>query len=1077
MPIPRSLISALALLSASLATAGTLEISRLRCEYLVEPRGLTEARPRLSWELGSDRRGARQLAWQVRVASTPAQFESPDLWDSGRVEGDASAQVAYDGKPLGSNQEAHWQVRVWDEGGQPSPWSSPACWSMGLLDPKDWKAAWIGLPAPAPEAGDFPAAAQWAAPAGTPPLEAPAGTTRYRYRFDVGPAAPPAVALRLAADDRCRAWLNDRHILTAAGFDHGQQLEITDFLEPGTNTLAIEVTNDAQGPSAVLCQLACSTPGATFAPPPFHTAAKATADAPAGWENTQFDDAAWPPVTAVAPAGAAPWGPVRWTDVSQALPARMLRHEFQAGPVRRAVVHLTGLGYHELHLNGRKVGDRALEPALTDYDRRVPVSTHDVTALLKPGRNAIGLWLGNGRYHAPDLHVPTPTRSFGAPLARLQLHLELADGTRQTVVTDPASWRATDAGPIRANNDYDGETWDARLDQPGWSEAGFDDSRWQPAAAMPAPKGAPAHVACPPIRVTERLKPKKITQPRPGTFIADFGQNLVGWCHLQAAGPRDTTIRLRHAETLRPDGTLFLANLRGAAVTDRFTLAGTGASESFEPRFTYHGFRYVELTGLPGEPGPDTLEACVAHSDLEPAGTWKSSNELLDRILANVRRGLRGNYLSIPTDCPQRDERQGWQGDRAAESRGEAYLFDTAAFYSKWLADIRDSQQPDGNVSDVCPAYWPFYTGSAVWPAVQTIVPQTLYQIYADRRATEQAYPGVARWLRFQLARRQPDGLLPPDPYGDWCPPPRDPAQIHATAPDVVTDKRFVANCYLAGQLGLAAEMARLSGHPADADAWLAARTGLAAAIQSAWWAPETSTFANGTQSSSVLPLAFELVPADGRPALARSLVARIRTNDRSHIGTGLIGAQWLFRTLTDIGHAGVAFEIATQRTYPSLGYMVDHDATTIWELWNGDTADPAMNSHNHVMLVGDLVSWCFERLAGIRPETPGFARLLMRPEPVGDLAFVEAEYRSIRGPVRSHWQRRPDGAFEWDIHLPANTAATVVLPLPDQPNPNVTESGKPLAEVPAVRPLPDRSPPGHLAVEIPAGRYHFEVR
>jgi len=989
------------------AAAAGLEISRLRCESLVGPLGLTETKPRLSWEVASDRRGARQSAWQIRVATSAEKLAAPDLWDSNRVESAETTGIVYAGKPLRSDMAVFWQVRAWDEKKEASAWSGPATWTMGLLAPGDWTAAWIGLPAPPPESGTLDASTHWIAPAGIDPANAPAGPFRYRRTISFDPASTRQVLATIAGDDRFRAWINDRHFLSGGGHAKARRLDITGYLDPGENTLAIEVVNGATGPTALLCRIEeIPIPGATTPAKPSISANaggwKAARDAAPGWRKPEFDASSWKPASDAAPAGGAPQGEIRWTDAAHNLPARMLRREFDfKKEIRRATVHLTGLGYHELHINGRKVGDQVLEPALVHYDVRVPVSTYDVTALLHPGANAVGILLGNGRYMAPDFRIRPNTLDYGVPVARAQIHIEFADGSRKTIGT-ATDWQATDAGPVRANNDYDGETYDARLEMPGWSEPGFDATHWQKAAAMPAPKGTPRNIACPPTRVTERIQPVKVTEPRPGVFVFDFGQNLVGWCRLKTTGERGTEIRIRHAETLREDGMLATANLRGAMAADRYILSGAADAELWEPRFAYHGFRYAEVVGLPAKPGPDTLEACVVHSDLPSASTWKSSNETLDAILANVRRGVEGNYRSIPTDCPQRDERQGWLGDRAAESRGEAYLFDISAFYSKWLDDIRDAQKPDGLVPDVCPPYWPMNSGSAVWPAALAIVPQSLHDIYGDRRAAERNYDAVAKWLRFQLARRDAAGLLPADPYGDWCPPPKDPDLIHAVSPEVVTDKRFVANLYLAKNLSMAAWMAPLAGHESETAGWLEARKPLVEAIIKTWWNPETSAFANGTQTTSALALAFGIAGKDRRPALARSLVARIRTTDKGHIGTGLIGAQWLMRTLDEIGHSSLAFELATQRSYPSWGYMVEHDATTVWELWNGNTADPAMNSGNHVMLVGDLVTWCYERLAGIRPAAPGFSKLLMHPEPVGGLSFVDVEYRSVRGPVRN---------------------------------------------------------------------------
>lgn len=1071
--MPSFLFPALVLFAAAQFSHGTLEISRLRCEYLVDPLGLDEPKPRLSWELASDRRGARQTAWQIRAASDPAQLAKPDLWDSGRKDGNQTAQITYEGKPLRSLATVHWQVRAWDESDQPSEWSSPARWTPGLLDPKEWKAKWIGLGIPPEPPKKLAPDYQWIGPAGINALDAPAGADRYRFSFEIDPATLASATIRLAADDRFRCWLNERVILMGKGINAARELDVLDYLESGKNLVSVQVNNEKKGPTGLIGGLTLVGTDEKTTELRFQNGTRAARDAPDGWHRLSFDDASWKPATAIAPAGAKPWGEVTVTDASQALPARMLRHEFETPKPRRAIACLTGLGYHELYLNGKKAGDRVLEPALTDYDKRVPVSYYDVTELLRDGRNAIGLWLGNGRYHAPDTEVPTPTRTYGAPLARVQLHLELEDGKKTTILSDE-KWQATDRGPIRENNDYDGETYDARMEMPGWSEPGFDVTGWQPASLLPAPKGQPRFIPCPPIRVTERIKPIKLSEPKPGTFVFDFGQNLAGWTELTVKGPRDTTVRLRFAESLREDGTVHLTNMRGARVTDRYILSGSDDDETWEPRFSYHGFRYAEVTGFPGKPTLESLEACVVHSDLEPAGSWTSSNETVNRILENTRWGLRGNYLSIPTDCPQRDERQGWLGDRANESRGEAYLFDTAAFYTKWLDDVRDSQREDGCVSDVCPPYWPFYSGSAVWPAVQTIVPNTLHEIFGDLRSSRRHYPGVAMWLEFQLGRIGEDGLLPPDPYGDRCAPPRDPNLVHAKSPDVVTDRQLVSNCYLAAQLGFAARMSRLAGKPEDAEKWLAARKKLTDALLKEFWNADIASFANGTQTSSILPLAFDLVPADSRPALARSLVARIRGADRSHIATGLVGTQWLMGTLTRIGHARLGLEIASRNTYPSWGYMLEQDATTVWERWNGDTTDPAMNSANHLVLVGDLVTWCYEHLAGIRPDAPGFAHLRMDPQAVGALGSVEAEYRSIRGPIRSSW--KTNGLFTWDIQLPANTSATAFIPLPDRPNPQITESGKPLKESPGIKIL-DNPPPNRLALELPSGRYHFEVR
>lgn len=498
-----------------------------------------------------------------------------------------------------------------------------------------------------------------------------------------------------------------------------------------------------------------------------------------------------------------------------------------------------------------------------------------------------------------------------------------------------------------------------------------------------------------PIRVTGTLRPVALTEPKPGVFIFDMGQNLVGWCRLTVRGPAGTCVALRHAETLLPDGTLYMANLRGAKVTDLYTLKG-GGKELYEPRFTYHGFRYVEVTGFPGRPTPAAIEGCVVNDDVASAGAFTCSQPTLNAIYRNTLWGVRGNYRSMPTDCPQRDERQGWLGDRSAESKGESYLFDIAALYAKWLRDMADSQKENGSISDVCPPYWPLYTDNVTWPSTAVLAPGTLYDQYGDARILERHYPAMAKWM------------------------------------------------------------------------------GLKAALNAKYYKPELGYYDNGSQTACVLPLAFGMVPPAERGRVFGHLVKKIAEETRYHVGTGLIGGQWLNRVLTDNGRADLAYRLAANTTYPSWGYMAEKGATTVWELWNGDTADPAMNSGNHVMLVGDLVIWFYETLAGIAsdPAQPGFKHIVMRPQPLGDLSFVKASHRSPYGLVASEW-RRQDGRFDWRVTVPPNATATVYVPAAGADA--VTEGGRPLAKAQGVKLL--RTESGAVVLAVESGSYRFAAR
>jgi alpha-L-rhamnosidase len=794
--------------------------------------------------------------------------------------------------------------------------------------------------------------------------------------------------------------------------------------------------------------------------------------APASWtmgvlSNEDWKDAKWIGLAAVEPRPATGAKPTDYHPLA----ARQLRREFDApGQVRSATIALSGLGLSELYLNGKKVGDEVLSPPLTEYNKRAMYVVHDVTPLLRHGRNAVAVWLGNGRYWAPRHKEPTTTRTFGPPKLRLILRIESSDGAVQEIVSDEA-WKITDQGPIRANNEYDGEQYDARMELAGWAEPGYHDAAWKPVQILPPPGEKLAAQNIEPIRVIEKRRPIARTNPKDGVYVFDLGQNLVGWCRLRVQGPAGTAVQLRHAETLQPDGMLYMANLRGARCADQYTLKGGGV-EIYEPRFTYHGFRYVEITGYPGVPANDAIEACVVHDDLEPAGDFACSHELLNRIYANCRWGIRGNYRSIPTDCPQRDERQGWLGDRATGCRGEMQLFNVAAFYEKWLTDIADAQRPDGSVSDVCPAYWPLYNDNVTWAGTIVLIPAWLHEQYGDDQFIIRHYPAMRAWIE-HMQKYLADDRMPRDSYGDWCVPPEDPHLIHSKDPARKTSGELIGTAYFEHILRLMSQYAVLAGKPADAARFTALAERMKAAFNKRFFNAATAKYDNGTQASSLVPLSFGLVPEAKRDPLFARLVAKIEGESKLHVGTGLIGVQHLMRVLSDHGRPELALRIATQPDYPSWGYMANKGATTIWELWNGDTADPAMNSGNHVMLIGDLLPWLYEYLAGIRPDpaAPGYRRIVLKPVFVAGLDFVRAWRQTTAGRITSQWSRR-NGAIVWNVSVPIGSTATVYVPAKDPAN--VFESNKPAADAHGVKFL--RQEKDAAIYEIGSGTYGFRI-
>ncbi len=747
------------------------------------------------------------------------------------------------------------------------------------------------------------------------------------------------------------------------------------------------------------------------------------------------------------------------------LPARWLRKEFDVHKwVARATVYFCGLGWSELYVNGQKIGDDVLSPPLSQYPKREYYETYDLTPMLQEGGNALGVVLGNGRFYAPRAGA----LDSGFPKLLLQLHIEFADGTATNIVSDE-TWELTTNGPITANNEYDGEQYDARKEFPGWSNTGFVDTNWQAAQIVPGPGGALCGMRQEPIRVTEEIRPVSLNEIRPGVYIFDLGQNMVGWCRIKVEGPAGTPISLRHAETLDARGELYTNNLRTAKATDTYILKGQG-EETWQPRFTLHGFRYVELTGFPGTPTLDSVTGCVAGDDLPVTGEFECSNPLLNQIYHNIFWGVRGNYRSIPTDCPQRDERQGWLGDRSEESRGESYFFDNEALYAKWLQDMADCQLTNGSIPSVCPAYWNVYVDDVTWAGTSVIIPGMLRDHFDDERAVAEHYECAAKWMQ-HMEGFITNGIIARDTYGDWCMPPEDPGEIHSSDPKRITDATLLATPFFYHDLRLMQSYALELGRKQDARRYGKLADEMKRAFNTQYLNRRTGQYDNGTPTSSVLPLAFDMVPNNMHQKAFDFLVNKLTGDWHSHIGTGLVGGKYLMRVLSDNGRPDLAYTILTQTNYPGWGYMVEHGATTVWELWNGNTADPAMNSGNHVMLIGDLGIWLYEDLAGIKPdpETPGFKHIIMRPVPVGDLKYVRAGHFSPYGWIRSEWHKNGN-EFEWKVEIPANTTATLYLPAAAARD--VTESGIPLRKANGIKWV--RARDGRVVVNVEPGDYDF---
>lgn len=708
------------------------------------------------------------------------------------------------------------------------------------------------------------------------------------------------------------------------------------------------------------------------------------------------------------------------------LAARYLRKQFKAErSVKKALLYISGLGSSEAYVNGKLVSEDIFAPTPSFYPDRVYYNVYDVTNLIRKNDNTLGVILGNGRYFGMrNPGVPV----FGLPCLLAQLEMEYTDGTVSAIVSD-TSWKVTSKGPIVANNEFDGEEYDARLELNGWNTNKYDDSMWSVAEMMDKPAGKLTVQPNPNIRIQEELTPISITKRPNGKYLIDMGQNMVGWLDINLKGKKDQPIVMTFSEIIKADSSLYLDNLRTARVTDVYTPSKDGKF-NWHPSFVYHGFRYVEISGIDYQPELSAFTGKVFYDKMETTGKFETSNPVINQIYKNAYWGIRGNYRGMPTDCPQRDERHGWLGDRVTGAYGEAFVFDNSLLYNKWLQDIEDSQHPEGSISDVSPRYWTIYADDVTWPSAYFYVANLLYRQFGDKSAIVKHYPSMKRWMEHMQKVAMQDNIIVKDTYGDWCMPPESQTLIHSQDPARKTDGAILSTTMYYSLLNMMSQFAALSGHEADIPAYQDLAAKMKEAYNAKFFNRETAQYGNNTVTGNMLSLRLGLVPEGYKEKVFANIVNKTEGEFKSHVSTGVLGIQHLMRGLTENGRVDLAYRIATNETYPSWGYMIKNGATTTWELWNGDTADPAMNSANHVMLLGDLLIWYYENLAGIKSasDETAFKKIVMSPVFPKGLDSVSASYKSVYGDIKSAWVNK-DGNFSWDITVPGNTSAIVRIP------------------------------------------------
>ncbi|MEU9187263.1 alpha-L-rhamnosidase [Streptomyces sp. NPDC048484] len=998
---------------------GALRVTAPTVEYVRHPLGIDAQRPRLSWPMASDEPGARQSGYQLRVASSVALLPHPDVWDSGKVASSESVLVPYAGPQLKPHTRYFWSVRVWDADGGASAWSEPSWWETGLLDAAQWSAEWVSAPPVLTDAPSFEGSAWIWFPAGDPATSVPAGTRWFRRTVEL-PDAVTAATLAISADNVYSVSVNGTEVARTDletdndGWRRPAVIEVLAQLRTGKNVLAVSAANASEGPAGLVATLALRTAAGEQRIVTDDSWRSTDKEPATDWREADFDDSGWPAAKEAAAWGAGPWGRV----VPASFAANQLRHEFELPrkKVSRARLYATALGLYEAHLNGRRVGRDQLAPGWTDYRERVQYQTYDVTSLVRSGANAIGAYVAPGWY-AGNVGMFGPHQYGKRPALLAQLEVEYTDGTRERVTSGP-DWRAA-SGPIVSADLLSGESYDARKETSRWTSPGFDDRAWLDVVRAAGDAAPPLIVAQVdgPVRVAKELPVKKVTEPKPGVFVFDLGQNMVGSVRLRVSGAAGTTVRLRHAEVLNPDGTLYTANLRTAAATDTYTLKGRG-EETYEPRFTFHGFRYVEVTGFPGTPSARALTGRVMHTSAPFTFDFETDVPMLNTLHDNITWGQRGNFLSIPTDTPARDERLGWTGDINVFAPTAAYTMESARFLTKWLVDLRDGQTAEGAFTDVAPMVGTVGNGVAGWGDAGVTVPWSLYQAYGDRQVLQDAWPSVQAWLKY-LEKNSADLLRPASGYGDWL-------NISDETP-----KDVVATAYFAHSADLAARFAK------ELDKDSAPYTGLFERIRAAFqkaYVTADGRVKGDTQTAYVLALSMDLLPSELRKAAADRLVALIEAKDW-HLSTGFLGTPRLLPVLTDTGHTDVAYRLLVQRSFPSWGYQIDKGATTMWERWDsirpdGSFQTPDMNSFNHYAY-GSVGEWMYTNIAGIAPGRPGYREIVVRPRPGGGVTSARASFASVHGPVSTQWRQRSRG-FVLKCSVPPNTTAEVWIPADD---------------------------------------------
>ncbi|MFF9808172.1 family 78 glycoside hydrolase catalytic domain [Streptomyces coeruleorubidus] len=1053
------------------ASDAPFTVNALTTNGRVNPLGIGGEDPVFGWQLTSARRATSQQVYEIQVGRTPG---SADVWSSGKVASDRQVGVRYGGADLEAGTRYYWRVRAWDDRGAASGWSAPASFETGLLDAADWDGAqWITRPQAASELDrwtDYTATVDFRLDSAAFGmfLRASDASNGYMWQFNV---TGPTPMLRLHKQVKGNYAVVQEVDLAPHGFTNASLLAGRHTVRYDVVGTTIKTTLDGKlvstftdstftkGYIGFRTHACCGERGTVYDAVVTGADGSTLLDTDFASGRNPFTGGDIVDSTLfVSGTTDALYGPA-------ARPLPLLRKDFATKAhkkVASARVYASALGLYELQINGKPVGDQVLAPGWTNYHKRIQSQTYDVTKLLDAGDNVIGASLADG-WWAGKVGLGWSRQYGDTPALVAKMRITYTDGSVQWIATD-GSWK-TAAGPLVKADLQDGETYDARLLPPGWSRPGFDDSTWEPAASLESRTDLLVPQSDEPVRETQVLKARQMTEPTAGTYVYDLGQNMVGVSRLTLTGSAGQTVKIRYAEVLNKNGTLYTDNFRSAKVTDRYTFAETG-TVTYEPTFTQHGFRYIEITGLNEPPALSDVKGVVWGSDLPATGTLKTSDSMLNQLVSNISWSQRGNFLSMPTDTPARDERLGWTGDISLFAPTANYLADTRAFLSHWMADVRNSQYANGDLPAVVPTPQGQFGDSGVgWSDVMITVPYHVWRAYDDTSILRENYPAMQKFFDFVRDSAGPDLLEPGRTTfftNDW---------LHLDDP---TEQGILGTAYYAENARMMAEVAKALGDETAAADYSELSADIRDAFTKAYVAAD-GTVKRNSQTGYALALGMDLI---SDPALVekagRKFVAKLALTDY-HLRTGFIGAPLLLPALSRIGRDDLAYTMLLHKDYPSWGYEVENGATTMWERWNSIMPDGSfgpvdMNSFNHYAY-GAVGDWMFQNIGGLSAIEPGYKRSRIAPVPGGNLTKGSGSLKTVHGLLSSRWSTR-DGAFDLKVTVPVNTVAEVHVPSGNRST--VTVDGRPADAAKDVRFL--RMEDGAAVFEVGSGSYAFAV-